>query len=141
MTLEAALRSVLNADNDIFTACWNRIYAGEAPSGAEMPYIVITRVGDGIIDDDVSRSYDEYLQVTCRAEEDTWNNKHSYGDSSNLADKVKECLRSQAIRNSQWTDSDDTFHIIDCKYRGSRMLKDDLGFYCPVDFVIKYTRA
>lgn len=141
MTLEAALRSFLIADSDILALCTNRVYVGEAIQGATMPYAIITKIGDAIVDNDVSRSYEEYLQVTCRAEEDINNGKHSYADSSKLADTIKEALRSQSVRNTQWTDSDDSFHITDCQFRGSRMLKDDLGFYCPVDFVIKYTRA
>lgn len=141
MTLEAAARSKLIADDGVFALCFNNIYAGEAPINAPLPHIVITKIGDAIIDDDMSRTYEEYLQFTCRAEEDAWNNKHSYEGSSNLADKVKEALRSQAMRNTLWTDSDDSFHVTDCQFRGSRMLKDDVGFYSPVDFVIKYTRA
>lgn len=139
MTLEAALRSFLISNNDVFNITANHIFVGEAPINSNYPQIVILKVGDIELDEDVSKAYEELLQVTCRAEQDEYNDKHGYRDASNLADIVRYALRSQVVRNTQWTDSDDVFHIINVEYRGNRILRDGDIYDSPIDFAIKYT--
>lgn len=140
MVIGPALRTYLLTQSDILAAVGTRIYAGDTPYYQTYPLILIREAGENPIDSNLKNCIIETVTVDVYAEHDPGSNIFGYDDVTDIGKIIRKAF--DAFQPDRWTDSDDTFDIVQAEYRGQAVQfnRDDKTVLkpCTVTFTYNY---